>query len=203
MRINTEACDTSTEDTKINSMKTLFEDLFDNKNDAENQCLQRLKNTLNYDGERYTSKSPFVKNPDLLADNFILAKQRTDNLLKNLRKQFELLKEYDQIISDHIKEGILEEVPIGFKTSNVHYLPHRAVIKEDRETTKVCIVFDASAKYKNELSLNEVLDPGPCLLPHIFDILLRFRLGKIAMVSDIKQAFLQICMDENDRNYYE
>ena len=198
MGINTEVCDTLTEDTNFNSMKTLFEDRFDSKNDVENQCIQRLKNTLNYDGERYTSKLPFVKNPDLLPDNYILAKHRTDNLLKNLRKQPELLKEYDRIISDYIKDMILEEVPIDFKTVNVHCLPHRAVVKEDRETTKVRIVFDASAKYKNELSVS---DPGPCLLPHIFDILLRFRLGKIAMVSDIKQAFLQICMDENDRNY--
>ena len=51
------------------------------------------------------------------------------------------------------------------------------------------------------LRRNIKIDPSPCLLPHIFDILLRFRLGKIAMVSDIKQAFLQICMDQNDRNY--
>ena len=139
MRINTEVCDTLTEDTNFNSMKTLFEDRFDSKNDVENQCLQRLKNTLNYDGERYTSKLPFVKNPDLLPDNYILAKHRTDNLLKNLRKQPELLKEYDRIISEYIKEGILEEMPIDFKTKSVHYLPHRAVVKEDRETTKVRI----------------------------------------------------------------
>ena len=139
MGINTEVCDTLTEDTNFNSMKTLFEDRFDSKNDVENQCLQRLKNTLNYDGERYTSKLPFVKNPDLLPDNYILAKHRTDNLLKNLRKQPELLKEYDRIISEYIKEGILEEMPIDFKTKSVHYLPHRAVVKEDRETTKVRI----------------------------------------------------------------
>ena len=58
-----------------------------------------------------------------------------------------------------LKEGILEKVPIDFKTDNVHYLPHRAVVKEDRETTKVRNVFDVSAKYKNELSLNEVFGP--------------------------------------------
>ena len=116
-----------------------------------------------------------------------MAKHRTDNLLKLLRKQPEFLKEYDRIISDYIVEGILEEVPVDFITDSAHYLPHRAVVKEDRESTKIRNVFDASAKYKNELSLNEVLDPSTCLLPHIFDIL-----RKIVMVSDIKQAFLQI-----------
>ena len=64
MRINTEVCDILAEDTNFNSVKTLFEDHFDSKNDVENQCLQRLKNTLNYDGERYTSKLSLVKDPD-------------------------------------------------------------------------------------------------------------------------------------------
>ena len=42
MRINTEICDTLTEDRNFNSMKTLFEDRFDSKNDVENQCLKDL-----------------------------------------------------------------------------------------------------------------------------------------------------------------
>ena len=107
MRINTEVCDTLTEETNFNSMKTLSEDRFDSKIDIENQCLHRFKNTLYYDGARYTSKLPFIKNSKLLPDNYILTKHRTDNLLKNLRKHPELPKEYDGIISDYIKEGIL------------------------------------------------------------------------------------------------
>lgn len=63
-------------------MKMLFEDLFDKKIDVENQYLQRLRNTLNYDRERYTSKFPFIKNPELLPDNYILTEYRTDNSLK-------------------------------------------------------------------------------------------------------------------------
>ena len=118
-------------------MKMLFEDLFDKKIDVENQYLQRLRNTLNYDRERYTSKFPFIKNPELLPDNYILTEYRTDNSLKNLWKHPELLKEYDQVISDYIKEEILKEVPINFKSNGVHYLLHRAVGKEDRETRKV------------------------------------------------------------------
>ena len=45
------------------------------------------------------------------------------------------------------------------------------------------------------------LDPGFCLLPPIFDAFLQFQPGKIAMVSDIKQAFLQIPIDESNRDY--
>ena len=63
------------------------------------------------------------------------------------------------------------------------------IIKQDCEITKVRVIFEASPKYKNELSLNEMLDPGPCLLRHILGILLLFRLRKIAVVFNINQAF--------------
>ena len=46
-----------------------------------------------------------------------------------------------------------------------------------------------------------MLDPGPCLLPRIFHILVRFQLGKIRIVADIKKAFLQIAMDEDHRDF--
>ena len=84
---------------------------------------------------------------------------------------------------------------------NVHYLPHTAVVKNDRETTKVRIVFDASSKAnRGEPSLNECLYSGPCTLPLIYDILLKFRLGKIGIVSDVQQAFLNIEIAEEHRN---
>ena len=69
-------------------------------------------------------------------------------------------------------------------------LPHRPVIRKDRETTKVRIVFDSSAKEKDGKSLNEFLHPGPCLLSHIY-----------GMVADVRQAFLNIEIDEKDKNF--
>ena len=46
-----------------------------------------------------------------------------------------------------------------------------------------------------------MLDPGPCLLPPVFDILVRFRLGMIGIVADIKKAFLQVGLDEDQRDF--
>ena len=83
----------------------------------------------------------------------------------------------------------------------VHYLPHQAVIKKDRETTKLRIVFDAASKTKNNLSLNDSLLTGSCLLPLLNDILIRFRIGKYGLVADIKQTFLQICLHEEHRDF--
>jgi hypothetical protein len=40
---------------------------------------------------------------------------------------------------------------------------------------------------------------GPNLFPEIFATLLHFRLNSVAIVGDIQQAFLQLQVDEKDR----
>ena len=83
---------------------------------------------------------------------------------------------------------------------DVHYLPHRPIVRDDKETTKIRIVFDASAKCSGP-SLNECLYPGPNQLSHIFDILLRFRGKKIGILSDVRQAFLNVGIHDDHKNY--
>ena len=62
-------------------------------------------------------------------------------------------------------------------------------------------MFDASSKAtKESLSLNDCLYSGPALTPTIFKILLRFREREITLVGDIEKAFLNIRVQEQDRN---
>ena len=46
-----------------------------------------------------------------------------------------------------------------------------------------------------------MLETRPCLLPKIFEILLRARCHKFLLVSDIQSAFLNIRVKETDRNF--
>ena len=60
---------------------------------------------------------------------------------------------------------------------------------------------DASAKVKrNTKSLNECLYRGPVILEDLCGLLLRFRMKKIGLVSDIEKAFLQVGLHEADRD---
>ena len=81
------------------------------------------------------------------------------------------------------------------------YLPHFPVIREDRETTKVRIVFDSAAKCKGK-SLNDAMLTGPKLQRDVLEILLRFRQKPVALVADIKEMFSQIVLAEKDRRYH-
>ena len=65
-----------------------------------------------------------------------------------------ILREYDVITRDQLDKGIIEPVVETVPTlGQVHYLPHHAIIHADKSTTKVRIVYDASAKL-NGPSLN-------------------------------------------------
>ena len=54
---------------------------------------------------------------------------------------------------------------------------------------------------QGELSLNECLEKGQNMTPHIFEILLRFRSHLIGIIADIEKAFHQIVIDEGDRDF--
>ena len=95
------------------------------------------------------------------------------SLTRKLNSNLTFLYKYDQIIKDYLQNNIIEEANKNKLMTSVHYLLHHAVIKTNRETTKTCKVFDASANiYKNEPSLNGILYSGPYLLPLIEDIFL-------------------------------
>ena len=61
------------------------------------------------------------------------------------------MNEYGEIFDEYLKLGIIEEVQTQGDTGQVVYLPHKEVVKEDRSSTKLRIVFDASAKYKDTI----------------------------------------------------
>ena len=81
-----------------------------------------------------------------------------------------------------------------------HYILQHLVIRNDKTTTNVRIVFDTSAS-SNGPSLSSCLYRGPQLTPLIFGILLRFRSHFVALVSDIEKAFHQISAIPEHSNY--
>jgi hypothetical protein len=105
------------------------------------------------------------------------------------------------VFKDWEDEGIMERVSLDGVDRNCSYFPHRPVIKETSKTTPVRPVFDASCRSAGHASLNECLEKGPNLLEVIPSIISRFRWRKIGVVSDIRKAFLQIQVKDEDRDY--
>ena len=200
LRIETEICHTANQQNDIKQQLTRFWDLetMGIAND-EPSMYDKFISEVKSNGERYEVCLPFKENHPRLPDNYEPTKKRLSSLVHRLQQKPDVLRMYDDVIQDQLKDGVIEKVnkeeysPPG----QVHYLPHREVIRYDKDTTKLRVVFDASASP----SLNDCLYVGPPLSPLLCDILLRFRVHKIAMTADIEKAFLNIAIAPQHRDF--
>jgi len=174
----------------------------ENDEDENKKLLKDFKSSIVHNGERYEVPLPRKDIHESLPDNLGVAKQRFSSLKKRLDKQPEVFDRYNKYFSDQLEKGVIEKVQNDDKGKEgwTHYLPHHCVVREDRETTKLRVVFDASCRVNNSPSLNRCLNAGPSLNPELFDILLRFRMFPIALLADIEKAFHMISVRPEDRD---
>jgi hypothetical protein len=125
------------------------------------------------------------------SSSYGLCLKHLHQLKSRLDKDKLVLQEYDRIIKDQEKMGIIDSVTGPDETS--YYLPHHGVIREDKETAKLRVVFDGSAKgTKDDPSLNACLEKGLNLVPHLSDTVINFRGYPIGLVADIEKASHQV-----------
>ncbi|UYV60209.1 hypothetical protein LAZ67_1000406 [Cordylochernes scorpioides] len=149
---------------------------------------------------RYVVSLPWTVEKAKIADNREVAMKRLEQTTKKLIS-LNLYEDYDDIFRGWLDDGIIEKVPAEQHDAEAFYLPHRPVVKLSSGTTPIRPVFDASSKVYRSPSLNDCLEKGPNLIEMIPNLMLRFRNGKFGVVADIKKAFLQIEVNERDRDY--
>ncbi|KRY64891.1 hypothetical protein T4A_10365 [Trichinella pseudospiralis] len=147
------------------------------------RAVQNFESTLQFDGIRYTVRLPWLEDDAQLPNNYHQA-----------------LTHHERGMREYLEEDFVEEVTdrTGYP-GRIWYLPHHAVIREDKTTTKCRIVFDGSAQYGG-VTLNRHLDVGPALQNDLVKVLLRFRRFRIGLQADISKMFLQIGLNEQYRD---
>ncbi|XP_043258045.1 uncharacterized protein LOC122400588 [Colletes gigas] len=158
-----------------------------------------VENTTRNEQGRYMVRLPFNDRRSLLGDSKAMALKRFYNLERKLQIQTELKTQYTEFLKEYSKLGHMTEVKDDNNLG--YYLPHHAVIKESSSTTKVRVVFDASAKTSSGLSLNDTLLIGPTIQNTLFSILIRFRQHTFVLTADIEKMFRQIIVHPDDRDY--
>ena len=98
---------------------------------------------------------PFKEYHQLLPDNFQVAKSRLTHVFKRLKSNPRLLSQYQHVIEDQLSQGIIEEVvePSRSIVGEVHYLPHHEVVRKDKETSKLRVVYYASLCAEKRLTI--------------------------------------------------
>ena len=147
----------------------------------------------------YETGLPWRGNHPLLPPNKQGSLRRLSNLTRKLERQG-ITAEYEQIIKDQKDQGIIEPAPAE-PMGQEFYIPHKPVIRAEVESTKLRVVYDASARANpNAPSLNECLYPGPALQNKLWDVLVRQRFYPVALCGDLQKAFLQIRIKEQERD---
>lgn len=168
----------------------------------ESSVYDDFQQRICFDGQTYEVNLPWKEPHPMLPDNYSLSKSRLVSLLSRLRNDPGVLKEYHAVFQEQLNAGIVERVEEGGagEVGEVHYLAHYPVVRQDKQTTKVRVVYDASAKKNGVPSVNDCLYSGPPLSETIADILVRFRCYEAALVGDLEKAFLMISVAEDDRH---
>ena len=164
-------------------------------------ALEEFTLTVQFKNGRYEVSLPWKNLHPTLPNNYQLSEQRLGGLTKHLRLDPEVLREYNSIINSQRNHGLVEVINLQEEPASgqKHYLPHHAIVRRDKSTTKVRVVYYASACLTG-YSLNECLHKGPKFNQNILDILIGFRTYKIALTADIEKAFLMVSVRESDRD---
>ena len=147
----------------------------------------------------YETGLPWKGNHPPLSNNKSGSLKRLESLTRKLER-LDLMEKYDKVIKDQLEQGIVERADEN-PTGREFYIPHKPVVRESAESTKLRVVYDASARDREgSPSLNECLNPGPPLQNQLWNVLVRARFHPVLITGDLKQAFLQVRIHEQDRD---
>lgn len=128
-----------------------------------------------------------------LPDSYGMAKKRLSAIVRKMRNDLEYARLYQEQIKSYITKGYARKLSpeeTATRDRRTWYLPHFGVQSENKPG-KLRIVFDAAAVV-NGISLNSNLLTGPDMNEPMSNILLRFRMRKVAICGDIAEMFSQV-----------
>ena len=101
-----------------------------------------FEDNIQFRDGQYEVSLPWKDPHPVLPGNYQLCLKRLQGLLSRLQQDPVTLQDYDSIIQNQIKQGIIQPVEdLDSKgVVKVHYLPHHAVIRQDKETMKLRVV---------------------------------------------------------------
>ena len=130
--------DEKEEEKKLNVQVEKFWDLDtlgikNNEISVYDKCIEEIRLVNN----RYEVRYPFKEDHPIIEDNYMLALDRLMRLKKKLNRSPNIMMKYDEIIKKYLNDGILELAENDPEVGQVTYLPHRCVIRDDKETSKI------------------------------------------------------------------
>ena len=155
-------------------------------------------------GNQWRVPYPWRKDPNLLPDNYSQAEKVLRATENRLAKNEEHAKVYNQQMEEMVEMGFarkLTEEEICKYKGPIHYVSHHAVIRPEKKSTPIRIVFNSSASFQG-YCLNDFWLKGPDLLNCLLGVLLRFREEAVAVCGDISKMYHRVLIPEGDQHVH-
>lgn len=149
---------------------------------------------------RFIVNYPLVDSPETLGDSREIALKRFFGMERKLYRNDMLRSRYSNFMKDYIDLGHMTLIKEEDRSLPSYYIPHHYVLKESSVTTKLRVVFDASAKTDNGLSFNDLQMNGPTIQHDLLSIVLRFRKYNVVLTADITKMYRMIWVHPDQRN---
>ena len=168
----------------------------------ENNFIKSLTDSTSIVDGRVQVKMPWKKDGPPKHSNYHVALKRMYSSEKSFTKRdcFEVVNEE---VENLVNQGFVTPVPPENIDHNQleWYMPLQAVFSPEK-STKVRLVFDASSKGHDGLSLNDYLEKGPNYINNLTDVLLAWRWDSVAYSGDIRKMFNQILVHPEDQFFF-
>jgi Pao retrotransposon peptidase/Family of unknown function (DUF5641)/Protein of unknown function (DUF1759) len=169
----------------------------------EQFCEDHFKENMKRDKDgRIIVKLPIRSDSSPLGDSYSIALRRLSFVERALQDNPTRREMYNNFIREFIDLKHASVInPIDIPSDYpVYYLPHHAVFKDSSTTTKLRVVFDATAKPISGASLNSILALGRISQSSVFSLLVNFRLRPIGISADVEKMYRQVLIDESQRD---
>ncbi|XP_073821661.1 uncharacterized protein [Musca autumnalis] len=166
----------------------------------ENQrARQILENNCAKKNQQFEVSLLWKDSDPQLPNSYNVAVHRLKCLMRKFKKNPELKqtmqKEIDKLLSKGYARKVLDSEMSNYP-GRTWYLPIFVALNPNKPG-KVRLVWDAAAKSNNK-SLNDYLLCGPDLLTSLFNVLIEFRVGQVAVCGDIAEMFHRINVKDED-----
>lgn len=182
-------------DSSIRRLWELQEPLQFTKLTPEEEDCESLFNSTHHRDKlgRYVVRIPCKQDPSTLGSSRQLAMQHFYRMEKRLAQNELIRRPYIDFMEKYESLGHMRKAIGPPKDNNrAYYITHHAVLEKFR------VVFNASLPTNNGVSLNDIQMAGPTLQKTLWQLIMCFRLYRIALSADVEKMFRMIRIHDDD-----
>lgn len=167
----------------------------------ELECEKAFNKTTRRDVDgRFIVTLPLKQLASSLGESRVQAERRFYSTERKFQRNATLRKRYVAFMKEYAALNHMSLLENESPNCEVEYfMPHHGVLCESSLTTKLRVVFDASAPSSNSLSLNNLQIVGPVLQDDLLSILLRFRKHAVVVSADVAKMYREVLVQRRQR----